>query len=185
MKRISISFTVLTLAGLLAACGGNDAEAPAEAELASTTEDAASESVVEAPVTPAAEATETEGAEASPASEPAPVAAENEPPKPAAVAAAKAERPANFALCGACHKVEPGQHGIGPSLAGVFGRKAGQAAGFEYSLAMKNSGLTWNAATLDEYLQNPRAKVPDTTMIFVGEKNADKRQALIDYLKSL
>lgn len=59
--------------------------------------------------------------------------------------------------CIACHSVKAGENGVGPSLAGVFGTKAGEVPGFRFSGPMKRSGLTWDAATLDKYLENPQA----------------------------
>ncbi len=87
--------------------------------------------------------------------------------------------------CGICHSVEPGRNMIGPSLAGVVGRKAGQEPGFHYSAANKASGETWDAATLDRYLTNPQAVVPHTLMTYAGLKDADKRANVIAYLETL
>jgi cytochrome c len=94
-------------------------------------------------------------------------------------------KPAAFAQCAVCHAVEPGKNGVGPSLAGVFGRKAGTVAGYAYSDANKNSGLTWDEATLDEYLTAPAKKVPGTKMTFAGYPDAAKRKEVIEYLKTL
>lgn len=85
--------------------------------------------------------------------------------------------------CAICHTVDPGKNKIGPSLAGVFDRKAGSAPGYTYSEANKKSGLTWDEPTLDKYLTNPRGVVPGTKMLFPGLKNADDRHAVIAYLK--
>jgi len=85
--------------------------------------------------------------------------------------------------CAICHTVEAGKNKIGPSLAGIVGRKAGSVPGFSYTDANKNSGVTWDDATLDTYLQDPKKFVPGTKMIFAGLKNADDRKALIAYLK--
>ena len=90
-----------------------------------------------------------------------------------------------FGRCKACHAVEPGKNGIGPTLAGIWGDKAGVVPGFEFSEAMKNSGLTWNQANLDRYLTDPRGVVPGTKMAFGGVKDAGKRQEIINYLKTL
>ncbi len=93
--------------------------------------------------------------------------------------------PAVFAQCASCHAVKPGQNGIGPSLAGVFGRKAGTGPGFEYSPALKGSGLTWDQAGLDKWLTNPMGTVPGTRMTYAGQPDAAKRHELIDYIKTL
>lgn len=85
--------------------------------------------------------------------------------------------------CQVCHTVEAGKNKIGPSLAGIVGRKAGSVPGYAYSDANKNSGVTWDEATLDTYLTDPRKFIPGTKMLFVGIKNADERKALIAYLK--
>ena len=87
--------------------------------------------------------------------------------------------------CAICHTLEEGKNKIGPSLAGVVGRKAGSVPGFAYSAANKNSGDTWDEATLDTYLTDPRKFMPGTKMVFAGLKNSEDRKALIEYLKQL
>ncbi len=94
-------------------------------------------------------------------------------------------KPAAFGQCAVCHSVEPGKNGVGPSLAGVFGTKAGAVASYSYTDANKNSGLTWDEATLDTYLTNPMKMVPGTKMTFAGMPDPAKRKEVIDYLKSL
>jgi cytochrome c2 len=85
--------------------------------------------------------------------------------------------------CAICHTLEAGKNKIGPSLAGVVGRKAGSVPGFAYSAANKNSGDVWDAQTLDTYLADPRKFMPGTKMVFAGLKNPEDRKALIEYLK--
>ena len=94
-------------------------------------------------------------------------------------------KPAAFAQCAACHAVVAGQNGVGPSLAGVFGRKAGSLPDFTYSAAMKASGKVWDEATLDTFLTSPMAAVPGTHMSYMGQSDPAKRKAVIDYLKTL
>ena len=74
-----------------------------------------------------------------------------------------------FVKCMICHKVGPGaMNGVGPQLNGVVGRKAGTVEGYAYSDANKNSGLTWDEATLTKYLAGPQVVVPGTKMTFPG-----------------
>lgn len=95
--------------------------------------------------------------------------------------AAKGEKV--FAKCKACHALEAGTNKVGPSLAGLFGRKAASVEGFKYSDAMTNSGITWDEAQLFKYLENPKTLVPGTKMAFPGLKNEEDRNNLIAYLK--
>ena len=87
--------------------------------------------------------------------------------------------------CGICHDVAAGRNRIGPSLFGVVGRAAGGVPNFHYSDGNKNSGMTWDTATLDRYLVNPRGTVPGTTMSYGGLKDDQKRHDLIAYLATL
>lgn len=116
---------------------------------------------------------------------PADQASSSATPAAAEPSVAAGGKPAAFAQCAACHAVEPGKNGVGPSLAGVFGKKAGGVAGYAYTDANKNSGLTWDEATLDTYLTNPMKVVPGTKMTFAGIGDAAKRKEVIDYLKTL
>jgi cytochrome c len=88
-------------------------------------------------------------------------------------------------VCHICHEAVAGKNRIGPSLFGVVGRKAGAEPGFHYSDQNKNSGLTWDEATLDRYLKDPRAVVPGTKMAYAGLKDDQKRHDLIAYLATL
>jgi cytochrome c len=89
-----------------------------------------------------------------------------------------------FQKCRACHQIGEGaKDAVGPVLNGVVGRKAGTYPDYSYSDANKNSGITWDEATLKEYLKNPRAKVPGTKMIFPGLTKDDDIDNVIAYLK--
>lgn len=106
----------------------------------------------------------------------------------AGVAGAQAANPAEgekvFAACKACHSLEAGKKGVGPSLAGVVGRKAGASEGFAYSDAMKNSGITWDDAALKAYIENPKGSIPGNKMAYAGLKDAAKMDDLIAFLKT-
>ena len=158
----------------LAACGGGaeEADEPAGVETPAPVDTAAPTDAA----TPAPGETPTPGA--TPSETPSPT------PTPTATQAA-ASPPTVFNQCTACHSVDRGENGIGPSLAGLFGRRAATVAGFEYSQAMKDSGMAWNQAGLDRYLENPRGVVPGTTMAYNGVKDAAQRQAVIAYLRGL
>jgi cytochrome c len=92
--------------------------------------------------------------------------------------------PASYAQCGVCHKVEKdGGNGLGPNLHGIIGKKAAQVAGFSYSPAMKASGLAWDEATLDKFIESPRGLVAGTKMSYAGLKDAKKRKEIIAWLK--
>jgi cytochrome c len=89
-----------------------------------------------------------------------------------------------FAACTACHAISASAPArIGPHLQGIVGRKAGAAAGFRFSSAMKKSTLTWSEANLDKWLQRPQSVVPGTSMVFAGMAKPADRQDLIAYLK--
>ena len=91
-----------------------------------------------------------------------------------------------FNQCRACHQVGPeAKNSVGPILNGVVGRKAGEEPGYNYSDANKSSGLTWDEATLREYLKNPRAKVPGTKMVFPGITREKQLEDLLAYLKGI
>ena len=71
--------------------------------------------------------------------------------------------------CRICHTLEAGgPTKVGPNLHGIFGRKAGAAAGFTYSSAMKNSGIVWDDATLGAFLRDPKGSMPGNRMSFPG-----------------
>ena len=89
-----------------------------------------------------------------------------------------------FAQCTACHSVD-GSNGVGPSVQGIVGRKAGSLAGFRYSRAMKNTAYAWDAAHLDAYLANPQAAIAGNVMPFSGVTDAKARADLIAYLATL
>jgi cytochrome c len=78
----------------------------------------------------------------------------------------------SFNKCMACHSIGEGaKNKVGPELNGLDGRKSGTAAGYAYSDANKNSGITWNEAQFKEYIRDPKAKIPGTRMAFAGIKN--------------
>jgi nitrite reductase (NO-forming) len=114
------------------------------------------------------------------------------PPATGQAVAAAASQPADagevaegrqvFRKCQACHSLQPGKNGVGPSLANIVGEKAGAAPGYNFSPAMKASNLTWNAETLDAYLSDPQKVVPGNKMPFPGLKTERERNAVIALL---
>jgi cytochrome c len=90
----------------------------------------------------------------------------------------------SFKKCAPCHSIGEGaKNKVGPQLNGLDGRHSGTALDFNYSNANKDSGIIWNEATFKEYINDPRAKVPGTKMIFPGIKNEKEAGSLWAYLK--
>ncbi|POA18712.1 cytochrome c family protein [Pseudomonas sp. FW300-N1A1] len=87
-------------------------------------------------------------------------------------------------ICGGCHQVgESARAGFGPPLNAIFGRQAGSAAGYQYSDAMKSADIVWTRDTLTAYLEDPKAVVPGTRMIFWGLSDQEKIDNLLAYLQ--
>src|SRR5260370_9646149 len=89
-----------------------------------------------------------------------------------------------YGACAACHSLEPNLHLTGPSLAGVFGKKAASVAGFpRYSSALRHQDFVWDENTLNAWLANPRTFVPGNYMTFRGIEDGKARGVLIAFLK--
>ncbi len=89
-----------------------------------------------------------------------------------------------FGVCKTCHQIgETAKNNVGPVLNGLIGRKAGSVAGYSYSAANKDSGITWDEATFREYIKDPKAKIPGTKMIYAGLKDEQKTSDLVAFLK--
>jgi len=87
--------------------------------------------------------------------------------------------------CAPCHAIGPGaKNKVGPELNGVLGRPAASVEGFNYSDALKKSGITWDDEHLHKWLENPKALVPGTKMLFPGVKDETQRDDLIAYIES-
>ena len=88
--------------------------------------------------------------------------------------------------CRTCHSIKPGDNRQGPSLNKIIGRKAGTASAYAgYSGSLKSSGITWDEATLDKFITNPEAVVPNNNMKpFQGINDAAVREKIVAYLKS-
>lgn len=104
---------------------------------------------------------------------------------PAAMAAPAGNAVRGEALyerCFACHSLETDR--AGPRHCGLLGRRAGSVPGFDYSPAMRASGIVWSADTLDRFLAAPTAVVPGTSMGYAGIASAQERADLIAYLRA-
>lgn len=161
-----VHFLILVLAaGLLAACGRSGGE---------TSQNAGATGPVSAAPAPPAPAAPTDAQKKAARAS-----------LPAAYQGADFDNgEAKFALCKSCHTaVQGGAVMDGPNLYDVFGRRAGTEPGFAYSDALKISKITWDAATIDKWISNPRADVPGTKMTYLGMENPKDRVDLIAYLK--
>ena len=90
-----------------------------------------------------------------------------------------------FATCAACHTSRAGDLIVGPSLAGVFGRKAGSMPGFRYSQALTSSGIVWDARTLASLLRDPDGYIPGINMIATPVTDPIDVEALVAYVRQL
>jgi cytochrome c len=90
-----------------------------------------------------------------------------------------------FAQCRACHSIVKGQNRIGPSLAGISGRRIASVPGFNYSAALKKRTGNWTDANMNAWLTRPAAWAPGTRMAFAGISDAKRRADMIAYLKTL
>ena len=90
--------------------------------------------------------------------------------------------------CVACHDItQDKQNRVGPPLWGVYGKSPGWVEGYQYSEAhlSKKGSVTWDEATLDAYMQDPKAVIPGNKMVYAGLKKEKQRKNLIEFLKSL
>lgn len=83
--------------------------------------------------------------------------------------------------CSTCHSLEPGKNKVGPSLAGVIGRKAG-STDFPKYRALKDADFTWDKTTIAAWIANPKEFIGKPTAMTVKIKNEKDRQAIIEYL---
>ena len=125
-----------------------------------------------------------------PAAEKEPVAAE-EPAKVVAAASAASglmaladiDKGAKvFRKCKACHKVEAGKNGVGPSLHGIVGRDIASVDGYKYSDALMEKGGKWDVEALNAFLLKPKDWAPGTKMAFGGLRKEADRASVIAWL---
>lgn len=163
---------------LLAACGGSETTETSESVPANPSNE------TPAAQSPAPESAPVETAAAEPESEPA--------PDYSAVLAALGPGYENadvdngaraYRRCQSCHQVvEGGRNMVGPNLHGILDQPAAAVEGFNYSRQLSEAGLVWDVATMDSWLENPRALVPGNRMSFVGLRDADDRRDVIAYI---
>ncbi len=85
--------------------------------------------------------------------------------------------------CGGCHSIGEGARGgFGPQLNGIIGRPAGTTPDYQYSDAMKNSGVVWTRDKLAAYIEDPKSVVSGTRMIFWGISDSQKIENILTYL---
>ncbi|WP_338465646.1 c-type cytochrome [Novosphingobium sp. ZN18A2] len=209
MTAVTVSLAAMSIAG----CSGKAPDAQATAAAAAAAEasampaeeasaapesyasaSAAAEPAAPAPTptakpapspTPSASATPLAKASAKPNTNTAPKPESTPSPAAKVADAEPLAPPKSFARCAVCHNAAKGAAAkIGPNLWGVYGTKAGEIAGYNFSDALKASGLTWNEAALDNWIEAPMKDVPGTYMSFPGIKDPAKRAEIIAYLKS-
>jgi cytochrome c len=90
-----------------------------------------------------------------------------------------------FVDCASCHSLTAGENGVGPSLAGVIGRKAATLDDYRYSPALKRSNIVWSPQTLETFIADPQKAVPANRMPYAGLTNAGERADLIAYLQKM
>jgi cytochrome c len=87
-------------------------------------------------------------------------------------------------FCRTCHSLKPDDNRLGPSLHGVVGSKAGHSSGYGYSQSLRQSGVTWDEATLERWIGNPDAVIPSNNMKpYSGIPDAAVRKRIVDFLK--
>jgi cytochrome c len=86
--------------------------------------------------------------------------------------------------CRTCHSMKANDNRLGPSLHGIVGAKAGQSTGYAYSQSLRQSGVTWNEATLERWIENPEAVIPNNNMKpYSGLADAAARKKIIEFLQ--
>jgi cytochrome c len=166
MRRLASYSLALCLAASLAACGKSGSQSQDQGAQATSTAQPANAQATE-PAAPSAA-----DLKAIQAKLPAPYNT-----------ADLANGEAKFAICSSCHTITPGGPNMtGPNLYGAAGHKSASHANYNYSDALKASGVTWDPAHLDSWLADPRAMVPGTKMSFVGLKDPKDRTDVVAYL---
>ena len=100
----------------------------------------------------------------------------------AASAQSTAEGEKVFRQCKACHSLEAGKKGVGPSLNGLIGRTSGKVEGFAYSPAMQAANIVWNEENLAKYIADPKGFVAGNKMAFAGVKKEEDLKNVVAYL---
>lgn len=167
LRRASAALTVLLVAAACSPATKEKEETPVAAESPAPAEPATATAPATAPTAPAAAEIVLEIKDAS--------------GKQLSGDVARGARV--FRQCQTCHETKAGVNKVGPSLHAIIGRAAGTVPGFRYSNANKSSGITWTEQEMFTYLENPRTRIPGTTMSFVGIRDAQQRADVIAYMK--
>ena len=176
LMKISGIASVILSSILLLGCGGEDKQSSKE-----TAETSAERATDQAEKKPAALESEAPTPEETGAAEPINTAQAVDAPS-----ASADEPPQAFRQCAVCHAISPDAAPmVGPTLVGVYGVTAANQPNFAYSKALQESGIVWTEENLLAFIENPQKFIPGNRMAYVGERNAERRQAIVDFLKTL
>lgn len=86
--------------------------------------------------------------------------------------------------CGACHSIDSYENRVGPHLVDIIGREAASLPDYDYSPALRASGIVWDEFVLAAFIANPQSVVPDTKMVG-NSLSPEEAEAIVKYLETL